>query len=456
VSDIQRTGVTRELARFVVESRWSSIPGAINHEARRALLNWAGCALGGCRDETVDTALAALSEFAGRPQATVLGRSERTDILNAAALNALSSNILDFDDTHLRTVIHPTVPVAAALLALTERSPVNGVQFLHAFILGVEVECRIGNAISPEHFSAGWHITATCGIFGAAAACAKLLGLDARKTAWALGLAASQAAGTTGAHGTMTKSWNMANAARNGLMAALLAEKGFTSTEQALEGERGFTRVFAQRRDLDEIVRGLGETWELAQNTYKPYPCGIVGHPVIDACLEVRKEARDKACAAPDGLESVELRVHPLVRLMMGNAAPRTGLEAKLSVQHCAAAALIRGQVGVREFTDTCVNDPAVVALRGRVMLVEDLAMPKEAAGVAVRASGGATFEKYVPHATGSLERPMSDEALERKFRSLAQWGWPECDTRAFLELAWSLDELADAGAFARAASPSR
>jgi 2-methylcitrate dehydratase PrpD len=148
------------------------------------------------------------------------------------------------------------------------------------------------------------------------------------------------------------------------------------------------------------------------------------------------------------------VRVHPLVRLMMGNAAPRTGLEAKLSVHHCAAAALIHGQVGVREFTDACVNDPAVAALRARVLLVEDPAMPKEAAGVTLRVSGGSTFDKYVPHATGSLERPMSDEALERKFRSLAEWGWPQCDTRAFIELAWSLDELSDAGAFARAASP--
>jgi 2-methylcitrate dehydratase PrpD len=450
VSDTPRTGVTRELARFVVESPWSTIPDAIRHEGRRALLNWAGCALGGCRDETVDTALKALSDFAGPPQATLFGRSERTDILHAAALNALSSNILDFDDTHLRTVIHPTVPVAAAVIALAERLRVTGAQLLHAFILGIEAECRVGNAISPEHYDAGWHITATCGIFGAAAACAKLLELDTQKTAWAFGLAANQAAGTTGAHGSMTKSWNMANAARNGLMAALLAAKSFTSTEQGLEGERGFARVFSQRRDLDEIVRGLGETWELAQNTYKPYPCGIVAHPVIDACLALRDEAR----AAPNAIERIELRVHPLVRMLMGNAAPRTGLEAKLSVQHCAAAALIHGQVGVREFTDTYVNDPAVAALRARVMLVEDPAMPKEAADVTVHAIGGSTLKKYVPHATGSLERPMSDEALGHKFRSLAEWGWPECDTRAFIELAWSLDALTDAGAFARAAAP--
>jgi len=450
MNDIPRTGVTRELARFLVESRWNSIPPHISHEAKRALLNWTGCALGGCRDETVDTALAVLSEFTGRPQATVLGRSERLDILNAAALNALGSNILDFDDTHLRTVIHPTVPVAAAVLALTERSPVTGAQLLHAFILGVEVECRVGNAISPEHYNAGWHITATCGVFGAAAACAKLLGLDMQKTAWALGLAASQAAGTTGAHGSMNKSWNMANAARNGLMAALLAAKGFTSTEQALEGERGFVRVFAQRHDLDEIVRGLGKTWELGQNTYKPYPCGIVAHPFIDGCLALRRESS----VAPDEVEHIELRVHPLVRMLMGNAAPRIGLEAKLSVQHCAAAALIHGEVGVREFTDACVNDPAVIALRRRVILVEDPAMPKEAAGLSVRMGDGSTLDKYVPHATGSLERPMSDEALERKFRALAEWGWPECDTHAFIGLAWSLDKLDDASAFARAAAP--
>jgi 2-methylcitrate dehydratase PrpD len=450
VSDTPHTGITRELARFVVESRWSSIPEAIRHEAKRALLNWAGCALGGCRDETVDTALEALSDFAGPPQATLLGRSERTDILHAAALNALSSNILDFDDTHLRTVIHPTVPVAAAVLALAERSRATGAQLVHAFILGVEAECRVGNAISPEHYDAGWHITATCGVFGAAAACAKLLGLDTQKTIWAFGLAANQAAGTTSAHGSMTKSWNMANAARNGLMAALLAAKGFTSTEQGLEGDRGFARMYAQRRDLDEIVRGLGETWELAENAYKPYPCGIVAHPVIDACLALRDEPR----AAPDAVERIELRVHPLVRMLMGNAAPLTGLEAKLSVHHCAAAALIHGAVGVREFTDACVNDPAVAALRARVTLVDDPAMPKPAAGVTMRLRDGSTLEKYVPHATGSLERPMSDEALGLKFRSLAEWGWPQCDTRAFIELAWSLDEITDAGAFARAAAP--
>jgi len=452
MSNTPQTGVTLALARFVVESRREAIPAPVIHEAKRALLNWAGCALGGCRDETVDTALAALAEFSGPAQATLLGRGERMDILSVAAINALSSNILDFDDTHLRTVIHPTVPVAAALLALAERSRATGAQFLHAFILGVEVECRVGNAVSPEHYNAGWHVTSTCGVFGAAAACGKLLGLDARQMAWALGIAANVASGLTGAHGSMTKSWNMANAARNGLLAALMAQKGYTSTEHGLEGERGFTRVLAQRRDLDELVRGLGDTWELSQNTYKPYPCGIVAHPVIDGCLALR----DEPGVRPDSIERIELHVHPLVRMLMGNPTPRTGLQAKLSVQHCAAAAFIHGQVGVREFTDACVSDPAVLALRARVTLVEDAAMPKESAGITLRLAGGVVLERRIAQATGSLEKPLSDAALEKKFCALAQWGWPGCDTGAFIEMAWSLDRLADAGEFARAAAPAR
>jgi len=205
VKDAQRTGVTGELARFIVESRWSSIPTEIHHEAKRALLNWAGCAIGGCRDEAVDAALAAISEFSGRPQATILGRSERMDILNTVALNALSSNILDFDDIHLRTVLHPTVPVAAAVIALAERSRVTGMRSLHAFVLGVEVECRVGNAISPEHFNAAGTSRRRAAFLAPVRRVRNYLISTTRNAAWVFGIAANQAAGTTGAHGSMTQ-----------------------------------------------------------------------------------------------------------------------------------------------------------------------------------------------------------------------------------------------------------
>ena len=412
------TDVTRQLARFVVASRWTELPREVRHEAKRALLNWLGCAFGGCNDPAVDTALAGLREFAGPPQATVLGRRERLDILNAALVNAIGSNVLDFDDTHLRTVIHPTVPVAAAITALAEHVPVTGAQFLHTFVLGVEAECRIGLAVSPEHYNAGWHITSTCGVFGAAVACGKLLKLDEQQMTWALGIAATQAAGLTAVHGSMSKCFNMGHAARNGLTAALLAQKGFTSSERGIEAPRGFAHVLSPRCDLNAVVDGLGHRWELLENAYKPYPCGIVGHPIIDGCLELHSAHG----IAPDTIARIELRVHPLVMELMGNPVPRTGLEAKLSVHHCAAAAFVFGEVGVKEFTDACANDPAVVALRTRVVPTVDAAMAADAADVVVALKDGKKQHAFVPHAQGSLERPLTDADLENKFRALAAW----------------------------------
>jgi 2-methylcitrate dehydratase PrpD len=443
--------VTRTLARFIVASRWSELPREVRHEAKRALLNWLGCALGGCNDPAVDSALAALREFAGPPQATVLGRRERLDILNATLVNGIGSNVLDFDDTHLRTVIHPTVPVAAAITALAEHVPVTGAQFLHAFILGVEAECRIGLAVSPEHYNAGWHITSTCGVFGAAAACGKLLKLDARQMTWALGIAATQAAGLTAVHGSMSKCFNMGHAARNGLAAALLAQKGFTSSECGIEAPRGFAHVLSTRCDLNFIVDGLGKTWELLENAYKPYPCGIVGHPIIDGCFELRSAHG----IAPEAIERIELRVHPLVMRLMGNPTPRDGLESKLSVHHCAAAACIFGAVGVNEFTDACATDSSVVALRARVNPTIDETMAADATDVVISLKNGATHHAFVPHALGSLDRPLSDTDLENKFRALAAWGFSTCNAYDVIELLWSFDNINDAASLARTTVPS-
>ncbi len=446
-----RNDVSRRLARFIVDSRWGDIPKEVRHEAKRALLNWLGCALGGCNDATVDTALAALRDFAGPPQATVLGRRERLDILNAAVINGIGSNVLDFDDTHLKSVIHPTVPVASALVSLVEHLPSTGAQLLHAFILGVETECRIGNAVTPAHYDKGWHITATCGVFGAAAACGKLLKLDEQQMTWALGIAATQSSGLTEMLGSMSKPYNMGHAARNGLLAALLAQKGFTSSERGIEAPRGFAHVLAASRNLDAITDGLGAGWELVQNAYKPYPCGIVVHPVIDACLQLRNEH----AIAPAAIERVEMRVHPLVLRLTGNATPATGLEAKLSVQHCCAAAFIFGAVGVKEFADACVHDAAVVALRARVTATVDETMAADAADVAVTLKDGGRRHAFVPHALGSLARPLSDTDLENKFRALAEWGFSTCNAYDVIELIWSFDNINDAASLARTTVPS-
>ena len=184
-----------QLGHFVATDIWDALPATVRHEAKRSILNFAGCALGAAHAPTIEMALRVLTRVSGTERVAVLGRRERLDALGAAFINAVAGNLLDYDDTHLRTVIHPAAPVAPVALALAEQRGLSGPQLLHAFALGAEVECRIGNAVSPGHYARGWHITSTCGVFGAAAAAAKLLGLDAEQTTHALGIAASQSAG---------------------------------------------------------------------------------------------------------------------------------------------------------------------------------------------------------------------------------------------------------------------
>ena len=279
-----------QLGRFVAASRWEDVPEAVRHEGKRSLLNFIGCALGVADTPPIEMALRVLLPFSGPERVTLIGRAERLDPFGAAFVNAIGANLLDYDDTHLRTVIHPTAPVAPAALALAEQRGLSGAAVLHAFILGAEVECRIGNAVSPGHYVRGWHITSTCGVFGSAVASAKLLGLRAEQIWHALGIAASQSAGVVENLPNAAKNVSVGNAARNGLFAALLAEQGYTGAPAAIEGALGWARAMGDVPVVAEAAGELGSRWELLKNTYKPYPCGIVFHAVIDACLALRQE----------------------------------------------------------------------------------------------------------------------------------------------------------------------
>src|SRR6201996_816204 len=256
------TAVTATLAKFVAETRWQDLPAEATHQAKRSLMNFFAVALTGCRNETIETALRTLAMFSGGKQATIVGRRERIDALNAAFINAAGSNVLDFCDTHVPTAIHPTAPLAPPLLALGDMQHVTGRDLLLAFVLGQEVECRVGLAISPSHYSRGWHITATCGVFGAAAGSGKLLSLTPEQTVWALGLAATQAAGLCECLGTPAKSVGVGNAARNGLWSALLAARGMAGPAEPLNGVQGYYHALGETPDLSPLTSGFGETWE--------------------------------------------------------------------------------------------------------------------------------------------------------------------------------------------------
>ena len=435
--------VRDRLAQFLASARWEDIPPAVRHEAKRSLINFFACSLGGCRDAAVASAAAVLRRFSAGSQATVIGRAERTDALNAAFLNAMSANVFDFDDTHLPTIIHPTAPVAPALLALAEGSRVAGPRLLLAFVLGVEAECRIGNAISPGHYRRGWHITSTCGVFGAAAGAAAMLGLPAAGMKWALGNASAQACGLVETLGSMAKSVSVGNTARNGLVSALLAAEGFFGPDQPLEGPRGFLRVTADNPDMRAITGNLGERWELLANTYKPYPCGVVLNPVIEACLAL---AGDGGLRLAD-IDRIEITGPPLLRERTDRTNPASGREAQVSGQHSAAVVLTRGRAGLHEFSDQCAADPGLRALGAKVCFIDDESYPVDAARVSVRLSGGRELSRMIEHARGGAERPLTDADLERKLKDLNEYGGTGCDADALIEAIWSLERADDAGA---------
>jgi 2-methylcitrate dehydratase PrpD len=442
-------GVTRKLAHYVVSAKAGDVPSAVRKEATRTLLNWVGCAVGGSRHETLDIAISALAPFSGPGQATVLGRRERLDVLHASLMNGISSHVFDFDDTHLKTIIHPAGPVASAILALSEYRPVSGRDFLHALILGAEVECRIGNAVYPAHYDAGWHITGTTGVFGAAAAVGKLLGLNEQQMIWALGLAATQPVGLKEMFGTMTKSFHPGRAAQNGLTSALLAARGFTSSNQGIEAKAGWANTLSTQRDYSQIVDKLGETYEISLNSYKPFACGIVIHPTLDACVQLRNKYKLTAAQ----IETIELRVHRLVPELTGNKTPQTGLEGKFSVYFAAAAAIVEGAAGEKQFSDKLVRDPAIIALRDRVRITVDPSIHEDQVRATVTLKDGRRLEQFIEHAIGSRENPMSDGALEAKFADLVTGVLPAARARRLMELCWKVESLSPAAGIARTAA---
>ncbi len=403
--------ITRILARFVATHPSRGWSDAVDREAHRTFLNWAGCAVGAARHEASEAAFRALAMLQPAAQATVLGRSAKLDMAGAALLNGISSHTFDFDDTHLKTIIHPAGPVASAALALAEHLGSSGRELIDALVLGIDVSCRMGNLMYPDHYDRGWHITGSTGTLGAAAACARLLKLDEQQTAMALGIAASQPVGLREQFGTMTKPFHPGAAARAGLLSALLARHGFTASARALEAPRGYAQVVSTKYAWHEATDALGERFEISFNTYKPFACGIVIHPSIDACVQLREQG-----VRPEDVERIELKVHSLVLELTGKKEPADGLQAKFSVYHGCAAGLIFGRAAEAEFADDVVTRGDVVALRRKVVATVDDAIDEASADVTALLRDGRRIHVFVEHAIGSMQRPLSDAALDAKF----------------------------------------
>ena len=435
---LPRTGVTQNLARFVVETKWEDIPERARHEAKRALLNFFAVAIAGCRTEPVELALRTLAEFSGGKQAAIVGRTERIDALGAAFLNAAGANVFDYCDTHLPTVVHPTAPLAPALLSLAELRRVTGPELLLAFVLGFEIECRVGGAVSPGHYPKGWHITSTCGVFGAAAGAAKVLGLNESQVVWSLGNASTQSAGLCECLGWPAKSVSVGNAARNGLFSALLAEKGFSGPAEPIAGAQGFLAAMGEPPNWAALTEGLGKSWEVNDNSLKPYPAGFVIHPLLDCALDWRRQHPDAV------VERVAVRGNPLLLQRTDRPEVATGRESQVSLQHAVAAALVLGKAGLDQFTDACVDDPVVKEMRRKVEVASDPAISTIAVEMDFWTLDGRKHSVSTQAARGSSANPLKDSEVEQKLLDEARSWRPAHDIKPLIDAVWALDKSGD------------
>lgn len=443
--------VTRLLARYAAESRHQDLPAAVRHEGLRAWVNYIGCAAGGSREDNVVMMLDFLGEFDGGARATVIGHRDRRDALNAAFINSMSSAALAFNDTHYATVAHPTSPVAAALLALAEhRAPsqvMHGRDLLHALILGVEIQCRVGMALvtPPAQSAVGLSMQGIVGGIGAAVAAGKVLGLDESHMATAIGLAVNQSAGIRQAQSTMASHFTPGHAARCGLQAALLAERGFECSDNMIEGFKGFGVSFAREPNFDAAVDRLGEAFEMSTLAYKPYPAGVVIHAIIDACLEVvQHRAFDAARIA-----RVELDLNPLAAKLTDLVDPKDRGQALVSLQHWTAATLIAKAAGVAQVSDTALRDPAIRALRHKVHYTNVDSVGRDAASLRVILEDGTQLEAYVAHCRGSIERPLTDDDISVKTRAQLQTVYATTQAERILADSWRMADCADVAAYA-------
>ncbi|KAK6381027.1 hypothetical protein LTS17_005228 [Exophiala oligosperma] len=450
---------TISIANWAVSLEYTSLPQGVIRAATRSFYNWAGCALGGSNHRTTTTALKALSPFFGPSTSSILGRAnggggdslpKRADASHAALINGIASHVHDYDDTHLETIIHPTGPVASALLAQAEaQGNVSGKDFILALVAGVEAECKVGLAVWPKHYDIGWHITSTTGSIGAAVAVGKLLKLTPEQMAHAIGIAATQVTGLREMFGSDTKSFHVGRSAQNGLMAAVLASNGYTSSLQALEAKRGWANVVSETQNLSERVTTLGSVWEIEKNSFKPFPCGIVVHPVIDGCIQLHQEMTSSGCR-PGDITRVHCRVHPLVLELTGKKTPRDGLQAKFSVYHGGAAGLVFGRAGPAAYEDAVVTSDEIIGVRDKIDALADDTLGADETEIVAEFRDGTRLTKHVVHAIGSLEVPMTDQQLEAKFIDQVSQVLGSQKASEASKVCWSVESARDTGELSR------
>ena len=460
-------GPTQEVAHFIARTRYRDIPSDLRQLARGFILDGLGVALAGSTDECSRIVQAHIRQMNGRGESSVIGTSLSAPAAKAALANGVAGHAMDYDDTQLSTskqavyglLTHPTTPVLAAVLAIGEKEKIGGEQFVLAYVLGVEVECRIADAINPRHYQDGFHSTATMGGLGAAMAVGKILGLNETELIRTLGIAASMASGLRENFGTMTKPLHAGRAAENGVNAALLARDGFTAAANILEARRGFFNAMAGGFDESKIAGRLGAPYFMKEPgiSIKPYPSGSLSHPAQDLILDLvqQHDLHD------DDIERIDVGTNSNVPNALIYPMPKTALEGKFSIPFCMAIAVLERKASIAQFQDRKVLDKKVIEMMKRVTLyvddeLEKLGYDQVRSRIRVRLKNGRVIEGRYDVARGHPEKPMSWTELSDKFRDCARLVLADKDAETTIQLVGRIDELQSLKPLYRALTPGQ
>jgi 2-methylcitrate dehydratase PrpD len=449
---------TTAIAHFADFVAGAKVPPKARAVACTAYLDTIGVMLAGVAEPAARAVQETARAEGGEPRCRIIGTSDLTSASWASLANGTAAHALDYDDMCFVSLAHPSAPLVAAALAAGELARAPGRALLDAWVVGFEIEAVLGAAMNPRHYSRGWHCTSTLGTVGAAAAAARLLGLDRDATARCLAVAASEASGVKGNFGTDAKPLHAGLAARNGIVAALLANSGLTASNRALDGPQGFLLAMSSERpELGAALDDLGRRWEVLETgvTIKLYPSCAGTHPALDAILDLQ---RQHGFTSSD-VETVAIGVDAITPTILIYDRPATGLEGKFSMQYCAAAALVTGAVGLDTFEPAMVNDARIGALLPRISMTVDATLRTDApaltqACLSIRLRDGRTLTAYADGARGYPARPATAEELAAKFRTCAGRVLDPERTEAAMLMVRSLDQLAETRALTNCLSP--
>jgi 2-methylcitrate dehydratase PrpD len=437
--------ISERLAECIQDTTVEKLPPAVMEIAKLCFLDWLGSAIAGSTARPIRIVVEVIKGLGGKPQATVIPDGSRTSCHLAAFVNAAASHVVEMDDLHKPSVLHPAAPVIPAALAIAERDGIPGGGLLAAVVAGYEVAIRAGKAVGPTHYHY-WHTTGTCGVFGAAAAVGKLLRLNREQLVWALGTAGTQASGLWEflVDGAMSKQLHPAKAAADGLLSALLAQKGFSGAIRIFEGEKGFCAATSEKPDLSQLTEGLGDgPYQILENSFKAHAACYHIHSTIDAVLTLRRQHHLK----PNEIKKIHVRLYSAAVDLLEKVEPVNPYAAKFSIPYCVAAAFRHGRMDLEDFNEEALRDSTMRRLMSTVELQRDPTLDhaypeKWPAVVAVETATGKRLEARVDYPKGDPKNPMSREELIEKFHRLTAFRIPEVSRHLLIERSLTLEAL--------------